>query len=76
LRDRDLEKGDSGDRKREYDESVDGYNYEQHESSNRKTIDIKNLTPEERAEMLRLPWTQWMNSNVKNRVPPPSFALH
>jgi len=76
LRDRDLERGDySGERKREYEESVDGYNYEQQKNPNRHTIDFKNLTAEERAEVMRLPWTQWMNSNVKNRMLLPSFAL-
>ncbi|KAF8855070.1 aquaporin-like protein [Acephala macrosclerotiorum] len=67
--DRDLERGDwSSDRKRISDEeSVDGYNYEQQKyGSGRATIDFKNLSPQEKAEVLRLPWTQWMNSNFKN----------
>lgn len=29
-------------------------------------INWKDLSREERTEVLRLPWTQWMNSNVKN----------
>lgn len=68
---RDLERGQEnymGERKQSADEvSVDGYNYEAHKRANRGTIDFKNLTKEERAEVMRLPWTQWMDSNVKNR---------
>ncbi|RDW91489.1 aquaporin-like protein [Coleophoma crateriformis] len=52
-----------GDKRRAADEeSIDGYNYDQH----KKKIDIHNLTPEERKEVLRLPWIQWMNSDLKN----------
>lgn len=53
-----------------YAESIDGYNYE---GNNRKSkLDFKSLSPQEKAEVLRLPWTQWMNSEVKNRKSPPS----
>jgi len=74
--DRDLERGDwNSERKRVSDEeSVDGYNYDQHNNA-RATIDFKNLTKEERAEVMRLPWTQWMNSGVKNRTQT-SFPHH
>lgn len=53
----------------EYEESVDGYNYEQQKNPHRHPpkIDFKNMTKEERAQVMRLPWTQWMNSSVKNR---------
>lgn len=68
---RDLERGRDEyipERKRSADEqSIDGYNYDAHKQGNRATIDFKNLTKEERAEVMRLPWTQWMDSNVKNR---------
>lgn len=68
---RDLEKGeDQSWRKKSgisAEESVDGYDYERNKR-NLQSIDFKNLTPEERAEVMRLPWTQWMNSNVKNRM--------
>ncbi|KAH8592792.1 hypothetical protein B0O99DRAFT_232772 [Bisporella sp. PMI_857] len=47
------------------EESIDGYDYDKHNRKN--IIDLKNLTKEQRAEVLRLPWTQWMNSEVKNR---------
>jgi aquaporin related protein len=69
-RDYDLERGRERDswsdrRKKstDYEESVDGYNYNQHD----KKFDFKRLTKEERAEVMRLPWTQWMNSSLKNR---------
>ena len=66
--DRDYERGEgSPERKRGYRGSLDGYDYDQHRHSNRTTIDFKHLTPEEQAEVLRLPWTRWMNSSVKNR---------
>ena len=32
------------------------------------TVDFKNLTHEEKKEVLRLPWMQWMNSDLKNRL--------
>ena len=71
--DRDLERGREGwspGEKRNSDEedSLDGYNYDSHRKRPaRRTIDFKNLSPEEKAEVLRLPWTQWMNSSIKNR---------
>ena len=75
---RDLERGRedwSPEKKRISDEdSVDGYNYDAHRGrQTRGTIDFKSLSPEERAEVLRLPWTQWMNSGVKNRKSHPFF---
>ena len=30
-------------------------------------VDFKSLTKEEKKEVLRLPWTQWMGSDIKNR---------
>jgi aquaporin related protein len=48
------------------EESVDGYNYNAHRRGG-TTIDFKSLSPEEQAKVMRLPWTQWMNSDVKNR---------
>ena len=74
YRDRDLERGpDAWERKPSDDDSVDGYNYDQAKNPNRATIEFKNMTPEERAEVMRLPWTQWMNSSVKNRKSTASF---
>lgn len=70
----DLEAGHSWrtERKRISDEeSVDGYNYDAHRSR-RATLNFKSLTPEEKAEVMRLPWTQWMNSEFKNRKRSPS----
>lgn len=70
--DRNIEAGGgwSQDRKRISDEeSIDGYNYEGHKNS-RTTLNFKSLSPEEKAEVMRLPWTQWMNSDVKNRKSP------
>jgi aquaporin related protein len=53
---------------RPYDEvSIDGYAYEGTANRPKTTLDFKSLTPQERAEVLRLPWTQWMHSDVKNR---------
>jgi aquaporin related protein len=70
---RDVERGRDGynyDRKRSADEeSIDGYNYDAHKRKANGQIDFKNLSKEERAEVMRLPWTQWMDSNVKNRKP-------
>jgi aquaporin related protein len=75
-KDRDLEKGPgpewvSGERlhrRKSTDESIDGYNYEAHKSGGTKgTLDLNNLSPEERAMVMRLPWTHWMNSEFKNR---------
>ncbi|PQE07501.1 MIP family channel protein [Rutstroemia sp. NJR-2017a WRK4] len=74
-KDRDLEKGPgpewvSGERlhrRKSTDESIDGYNYEAHKSGGTKgTLDLNNLSPEERAMVMRLPWTHWMNSEFKN----------
>jgi aquaporin related protein len=48
------------------EESIDGYNYEGHKT--RATLDFANLTKEQKAAMMRLPWTQWMNSSFKNRT--------
>lgn len=70
--DRDLERGREGwspEEKRNSDDedSLDGYNYDSHRKRPAKrTIDFKNLSPEEKAEVMRLPWTQWMNSSIKN----------
>ncbi|TVY31778.1 Aquaporin, partial [Lachnellula subtilissima] len=57
-RERDLERGDCHDAK---PESTSSENRRQ-----RRTVDLNNLTPEERKQVMRLPWTQWMNSNFKN----------
>jgi aquaporin related protein len=54
-------------------ESIDGYNYDlhkrthHHRKSDAKKIDFTNLSDEERRQVMRLPWTQWMNSDIKNR---------
>jgi aquaporin related protein len=57
-------------------DSVDGYNYDLHKKPHNhhhrksdagKKIDFNNLSEEERRQVMRLPWTQWMNSDVKNR---------
>jgi len=67
--DRDLEAGQGWhpDRKRISDEeSIDGYNYDAHRNA-RPSLNFKSLSAEEKAEVMRLPWTQWMNSDVKNR---------
>ncbi|PBP21690.1 hypothetical protein BUE80_DR007601 [Diplocarpon rosae] len=47
------------------DVSIDGYNYDGHKTS-RTALNFKSLSPEEKAEVMRLPWTQWMNSDFKN----------
>ena len=67
---RDLEGGWAHqDKKRISDEeSIDGYNYDAHR---RPGLNFKSLSPEEKAEVMRLPWTQWMNSDFKNRKCPP-----
>lgn len=55
-------------RRKSSDESIDGYNYAAHKRNSAKaTFDFQNLSPEERAIVLRLPWTAWMNSDFKNR---------
>ncbi|KAG4027824.1 hypothetical protein MFRU_026g00060 [Monilinia fructicola] len=78
-KDRDLEKGmrepgaapewASGEkaRRKSTGESIDGYNYDSHKrTGTRGTINLEDLTPEERAIVMRLPWTHWMNSDFKN----------
>ncbi|KAM3072711.1 Aquaporin-5 [Clarireedia jacksonii] len=76
TKERDLEKGPapewiSGERlhrRKSADESIDGYNYDAHKRRRTKggMLDLNNLTPEERAMVMRLPWTHWMNSEFKN----------
>ncbi len=34
-----------------------------------RQIRFKDLSPEERKQIMRLPWTQWMDSSTKNRKP-------
>lgn len=78
---RDLERGDGvygeyggrggGGVRRSREESVDGYNYEAHRRV-RPRFEYEGEGPggmsrEEREMMLRLPWTAWMNSSIKNR---------
>ncbi|KAI9048551.1 hypothetical protein LZ554_007384 [Drepanopeziza brunnea f. sp. 'monogermtubi'] len=66
--DRDVEAGTGwrDHRKRVGDEeSIDGYNYDAHRNP-RTALNFKTLSPEEKAEVMRLPWTQWMNSEFKN----------
>lgn len=54
-------------RRGDYDEeSLDGYNYNGPHHRG-KPVSFANLSKEERAEVLRLPWTEWMNSDFKNR---------
>lgn len=69
---RDIETGGGWrqDRKRISDEeSIDGYNYEGHKNS-RTARNFKSFGLEEKAEVKRLLWMQWMNSDVKNRKSP------
>jgi len=82
---RDLEKGNmSGSPERfgngrawrnDDEQSLDGYNYEGTQHGSGKTLDFKNLTPQERAQVLRLPWLQWMHSNIKNRESYSPFSI-
>lgn len=75
-RERDLEAGGApwgqSRRRGDDDESIDGYDYERykkgHEHRHSRKLDFNTLSKEEKAEVLRLPWTQWMNSDVKNRM--------
>lgn len=46
------------------EESLDGYDYE----GQRRTLNLQDLSPAERKEVMRLPWMTWMNSNAKNRM--------
>ena len=66
---RDLEKGEETSWRKKSgvsaEESVDGYDYDRQKKL--QSISFKHLTPEERSQVMRLPWTQWMNSDVKNR---------
>lgn len=52
-------------RRPQSEESIDGYNYDGPKRS--QTLDFNNMTKEQKAEILRLPLTHWMNSNFKNR---------
>lgn len=64
--DRDLERGEGGfakSRRNEDEYEVDTYTYGKEE----RAFNVKDLTPQERAEVMRLPWTQWMTSDIKNR---------
>jgi len=72
-RERDLERGECGIERKMSEESVDGYDYAAHAH---KKFDINNLTPEKKAAVMRLPWTQWMNSNIKNRMFLFFFSYH
>ena len=66
---RDLERGEESPWRKKSGgsaESVDGYDYENARNPDRR-IDLSNLTPQERAEVMRLPFIQWMNSDFKNR---------
>jgi aquaporin related protein len=71
-RERDLERGEEPPyscRKRSgisTEESIDGYDYERAKRNGMK-IDFKSLSREEKAEVMRLPFLQWMNSDFKNR---------
>lgn len=78
YRERDLERGESYSpsltKRPSTAESIDGYNYDAHRKGKHATIDFKSLSREERKEVLRLPWTEWMNSDFKNRTSrPPIF---
>ncbi|CAG8955572.1 hypothetical protein HYFRA_00009526 [Hymenoscyphus fraxineus] len=67
--DRDLERGEPDyspsprRRRASVVESIDGYNYYAHRKGK---VDFKSLSKEEQKEILRLPWTEWMNSEFKN----------
>lgn len=42
------------------------YPHREYESSDTARVQWNNLTKKQKAEVLRLPWLQWMNSDVKN----------
>jgi aquaporin related protein len=70
--DRDLERGKedlfSEEKGISDEDSLDVYNHHaRRKRPARRTVDFKSLSPEEKAEVMRLPWIQWMNSSVKNR---------
>lgn len=77
VRERDLEMGEDspsrgkGTRPRPSEElSIDGYDYDKQKikrSHHQGDINLRDLTPEQRKQVLRLPWIQWMNSEIKNR---------
>lgn len=53
-------------RRRDYDEeSIDGYDYSRHHHRGR-SVEILRYSREDRAEVLKLPWSEWMNSDFKN----------
>lgn len=49
------------------DDDVDGYNYEQQKRPYHQSRPGYNSSQKEQELVLRLPWTQWMNSDFKNR---------
>ncbi|KAG9243346.1 aquaporin-like protein [Calycina marina] len=46
--------------------SIDGYNYDAYKR--KAGLDINSLSKGQGPEVMRLPWTQWMNSSVKNHT--------
>lgn len=78
YQDRDLERGEyspSPTKRPSTAESIDGYNYDAHKKRKVQTIDFKSLSREEQKQVLRLPWTEWMNSDFKNRMPLPHTSF-
>ncbi|TVY50036.1 Aquaporin [Lachnellula occidentalis] len=65
---RDLERGYLSDANRASISSVsiDGYDYEQEKRKQRRSVHLRNFVPEEGKQVMRLPWTHWMNSSIKN----------
>lgn len=49
-------------------ENVDGYDYDRAKRNGQRIV-FKILSLGERGEIMRLPWLQWMSSEVKNRKP-------
>ena len=52
------------------EEEDDGEDYPMDRSpppKGKRQLQLSDLTPEERKDIMRLPWTQWMNSDLKNR---------
>lgn len=57
--------------------SIEGYDYEGQRNrsrsrSRKRRLDLASLSPEEKKQVMQLPWLQWMDSNAKNRQCLPS----
>ncbi|KAI1005045.1 hypothetical protein K3495_g3172 [Podosphaera aphanis] len=63
----DLERGDDWRSEHRRARSPDSYSTDGHNHYRRnEKSHFKDMTPEERAAAMRLPWTHWMNSDFKN----------